>query len=101
MDTTRPDLLLTDVNMSSLDGLDLAFCLRRKHKHCPVMVISACGKDARLAQRIRTLGGFIAVESKPVQIPLLLQRVEELLAEGEGGTLSAFRVTHRNEALLG
>jgi hypothetical protein len=58
-------------------------------------------RTRELAQRIRALGGFIAVESKPVQIPLLLQRLEELLAEGEVGTLSAFRVTHSNEALLG
>jgi CheY-like chemotaxis protein len=101
METTRPDVLLTDVNMSSLDGLDLACCLRRKHKKCPVMVISATGNDPRLAQRIGALGGFIAMESKPVQIPFLLPRLEELLAQGEGETFAAIRVTHSSEALLG
>jgi CheY-like chemotaxis protein len=88
MEVHKPDLLLTDVTMPILDGLDLARCLKGMYPDCPVLIVSAIGSDPQLAERIAAAGISVALEAKPVQICRLLSRIAELIAP-EGYAASA------------
>jgi CheY-like chemotaxis protein len=79
METHRPDLLLTDVNMPLLDEFDLAICVKRIYPDCPVLIVSAIGNNPQLAKRIATAGVSVALEAKPIQIRQLLSRIAELI----------------------
>lgn len=71
-----PDVIISDVQMPEVDGLELLARVRDRHPDLPVLLISAFG-SAQLHQRARELGAA-AVLDKPVRLPKLLQLVEEL-----------------------
>jgi len=80
MEAHRPNLLLTDVTMPFLDGLDLARCVKGMYPDCPVLIVSAIGNDPHLAERIATADVSVVLETKPVRICRLLNRVAELIS---------------------
>ena len=75
----KPDLLLTDITMPVLDGIDLALCLKEIYPNCPVLVVSAVVDDPRFAERIAGAGVTVSLERKPLQVCRLLSRVAELV----------------------
>jgi CheY-like chemotaxis protein len=86
MRESRPDLIITDIMMPEMDGLELVQNIRDHHPSLPVIAISG-GMQATamdflpLAKRF----GACRVFQKPVELPDLLQAVEELLAEAANG----------------
>jgi CheY-like chemotaxis protein len=83
MKTEAPDLVITDIMMPEMDGLELVTHLRDSLPDLPVIAISGGMKTSPmnflpLAKRF----GACKVLEKPVSMKDLLANVEELLANG-------------------
>jgi two-component system cell cycle response regulator DivK len=81
----RPALILTDVAMPGLSGLELADAVRaRPHlAHIPILLVSASAQRAELEEAYRH--GIAGYVTKPFRPPELRQKVEQILARGVGG----------------
>lgn len=74
------DLVITDIIMPELDGIELIFNLRRTHPNLRVIAISGGGQlppdgYLKIAQR----GGAKRILSKPFELRELLEAVDEAL----------------------
>ena len=69
-------LLLTDINMPCLDGLDLADAIRSAFPEIPILVVSS----APATDRDRMDHGY-AFLKKPFDLKLLAQTVHQLLTQ--------------------
>lgn len=78
----HPDLIITDINMPELDGLELIRQLRTQPEFetLPILVLTAFGRD-QMDQAITT--GANRALNKPAHFDALLDDVRELLAESE------------------
>jgi CheY-like chemotaxis protein len=72
-----PDLVVTDVMMPVMDGLELIRCLRGDSATAQIPILAASG-DAHLA------GGADAIVLKPYDSRHLIAVAEALLKEGRG-----------------
>jgi len=82
-----PDLLISDVVMSELSGIDLAIQVREFCPNCRVLLFSGQASTAHLLEAARENGHDFDVLSKPVHPSDLLVRIRGL-AEPE--SLSEF-----------
>lgn len=75
------DLVITDLNMPVMDGETLLKWIRANPKlnEIPVLVISSAGTPAKEAELLEL--GAIAILSKPVSPPALMEKIEPLLAD--------------------
>ncbi len=78
----KPDLIITDIMMPEMDGLELLMEIKRHHPEIPVIAISGGMKIQPVsflpqAQKFGARRVFI----KPVSLADLLQAVQELLGE--------------------
>lgn len=73
----RHHLVITDLMMEPLDGLDLLVLIRRYQPDCPVVVMTAFASPEKRLEAIR-LGALEFVE-KPLQPDHLLPRIRRLL----------------------
>jgi two-component system alkaline phosphatase synthesis response regulator PhoP len=76
----RPDLLITDLQMPRLGGLELIERLRQRSdtSHLPVIVLSAKGFELK-PQELAEKWGVLAVVGKPFSPRELLRLVESAL----------------------
>lgn len=73
----RPDLVVLDLMLPGVDGLEILSELRGRHVDTPVLILSA--RD-RLQDKVRGLEiGADDYLTKPFQLPELLARVEAML----------------------
>ena len=77
-DELTPDLILLDVKMSRLTGLEVAGILRRRQPSIRIMLVTMYAEE--LNQRLTSLVGVDAVFSKSQGVTNLIQCVENLLA---------------------
>ena len=77
----EPDLVITDINMPDMDGIELIRALRGREPPLPVVVMSGGGTfDKRLLlDSARMLGAVVALE-KPFSLDELKRVVEDSLA---------------------
>lgn len=76
------DLVVLDLGLPELDGLDVLARLRRRRQTVPVLILSA--RD-RMEDRVRGLdGGADDYLSKPFDLPEFEARVRALLRRGQG-----------------
>jgi DNA-binding response OmpR family regulator len=79
IDAARPDLILLDVNMPGVDGVDLCRYIKtvRADLRIPTIILTAMSSD-ELRSRLLRLGadGFV---TKPVAAATLLARVREAI----------------------
>jgi two-component system response regulator GlrR len=73
-----PDLLITDVRMSGMDGLALFGEIRRTHPLLPVLMVTAHGSIPDAVEATRR--GAFAYLTKPVESAELLAQVRRALA---------------------
>jgi len=90
-----PDLIITDVRMGGMDGLQLFEAVHRRHPTLPVIILTAHGSipDAVAATR-RGVFGYLA---KPFEAKDLMREIERALAlaapEGEAAAWRSEIVT--------
>jgi len=78
----QPELILTDIMMPEIDGIEL---IRRLHgdpatASVPIVAITATVHAERLARD----AGACDVISKPIDFPMLLERLDELKCDSNG-----------------
>jgi CheY-like chemotaxis protein len=78
LESHRPDLIIADVSMPVLNGIDMIRTLRQKRENrkIPVIVLSAYANGMK-HQALEV--GADLVMAKPAQFDLLLEAVEQLL----------------------
>jgi DNA-binding NtrC family response regulator len=74
-----PHLLLTDVAMPGINGIDLAIATQRAVPDCKVLLFSGHAATADLLARARSEGHNFTILQKPLHPAELLVRVSEAL----------------------
>ena len=69
-------VILSDINMPGMDGLDLLAEVKRHYPELPVMMVTAYGDDER-RRRAKELGAAEFL-SKPVDFDLLRARLRQI-----------------------
>jgi DNA-binding NtrC family response regulator len=72
-------LLLTDVVMPGMNGIELALAVSEKFPECKVLLFSGQTATAELLDRARKQGGDFPLLSKPIHPEDLLKKVAEIL----------------------
>jgi DNA-binding response OmpR family regulator len=75
----QPSLVIADVVMPGLDGIELAKTIRASHPHCQVLLFSGNADTQHLVHRALQEGYAFEVLAKPVSPPLMLAKVAALL----------------------
>ena len=78
---TRPDLVLTDLGMPEMSGVEVARHVKAAHPHLPVVLLTGWGDTATLPAADRAV--VDRVLGKPVLLAALLQVIAELTGAGE------------------
>jgi len=79
VDESYFDLLLTDIRMPGIDGLELARQVRRRYPRLSVLLVTAYLQDALGATDLGEAG--IGILSKPFNLSELIDRVEMCLPQ--------------------
>ena len=78
MKDSAPDLVLTDLNMPEMDGLELVNALREHHPGVPVILVTAYGSETLATEALRR--GASSYVPKSQLTDKLLDTMEEVLA---------------------
>lgn len=76
-----PDIVVTDIEMPFVDGIELVTHIRKTHPDLPVMVLS--GGNPVLLRKAALAGANVCL-TKPVDMALFVARLEQLLAQASG-----------------
>lgn len=77
---TPPELLITDVSLPGMNGIELAIKMRRIFPDCKILLFSGHVATADLLVRAQQAGHTFTLISKPVHPSVLLARVSEILS---------------------
>lgn len=80
-ESRRFDLLLLDVQMPGMSGIELIKKLKKNSILVPILVVSAFPTKEHVAELV--LNGCLQILSKPFEPSVLLKRVEEILERYE------------------
>lgn len=81
---TPPELLITDVSMPGMSGIELAITMRRVFPDCKILLFSGHVATAGLLVGAHRAGHTFTLLSKPVHPRELLARVSESLKQASG-----------------
>jgi DNA-binding NtrC family response regulator len=70
-----PDLLISDVTMPGLSGIDLAIQLKARHPNCKIMLFSGYAAASDLLEDARNQGHDFTLLGKPIHPAELLSKV--------------------------
>ena len=74
-----PDLLLTDVVMPDMNGIDLAIAVRREFPTCKVLLFSGQAATGDMLEEASSHGHTFELLAKPVHPLELLDKVAQLI----------------------
>lgn len=78
-----PDLVLSDVMMPEVNGIELAIQVEERYPTCKVLLISGLGSSFGLAAEASERGHQFEILSKPIRPAELLARIEAALTNGK------------------
>jgi DNA-binding NtrC family response regulator len=78
LETIPVDLVVTDLKMAEMDGLELLAYIRKNHPYIPVIVMTAFG-NPELEKWLKSLGVFAYLE-KPIDFMGLTNKILSALA---------------------
>jgi DNA-binding NarL/FixJ family response regulator len=87
-----PDVVLVDINLPGLNGLEVARVIKRQHPHINVIIVTVYEEDEQLFQAIRA--GASAYSSKDVHPSELVRTIRDVV---KGAYLINERVLSRPE----
>jgi DNA-binding NtrC family response regulator len=73
-----PDLVISDVAMPGISGIDLAIQMRAQHPHCEVLLFSGQAGTADLLESAHACGHHFRLLQKPVHPSQFLYEIEQL-----------------------
>jgi CheY-like chemotaxis protein len=73
--TIRPDMLISDVIMTDMNGIDAAITIRTMLPNCKILLFSGQAATADLLDRARVQGHEFEILAKPVHPQDLLARL--------------------------
>jgi len=76
-----PDLLISDVMMPELSGIDLAIGLRRLYPYCKVLLFSGHAATSNLLDIARARGYDFEMLSKPIHPAEFLKKIRDVTTE--------------------
>ena len=76
--TSTPDLLLTDVLMPGINGIELAIQVTERCPDCKILLFSGQGATGDLHAEAKLKGHDFALLAKPVHPETLLQAIRRL-----------------------
>lgn len=79
LENLQPDLILLDLRMPVMDGLDFLEQFR-SHPQSKVPVLVVSGTDIENTRDLARLAGAAGQMVKPVAMPALIMKINELLA---------------------
>lgn len=79
----HPHLVLTDVVMPGMSGIEMAIAIRSEFPRCAILLISGQAATADMLETARREGHTFELLAKPVHPTTLLQRVAEILKAGD------------------
>jgi DNA-binding NtrC family response regulator len=79
-ETSSPDLLLTDVAMPKLNGIDLAVQFKVIYPDCKVLLFSGHTSTGGMLDSARDQGHNFALLSKPVQPQDLIATIKSMVS---------------------
>jgi DNA-binding NtrC family response regulator len=77
-ESNTPDLLITDVMMPQLNGVDLGVQFKAIHPQCKVLLFSGQAKTSDLLEDARNQGHDFELLTKPVHPTDLLRAIREI-----------------------
>jgi CheY-like chemotaxis protein len=83
--TLAPDLVIADVVMPGLSGIDLAVRLKELCPTCKVLLLSGQAKTTDLLEAARGQGHDFAVLAKPIHPTDLLARIKDAAQASRAG----------------
>jgi DNA-binding response OmpR family regulator len=79
--TVRPDVIIMDIMMPRLDGVETTRLIRRNRTYADTIVIALSARTDEETRQAMSAAGANLYMRKPFTIARLLERVRELLAE--------------------
>ena len=74
-----PDLLLSDVFMPGMNGIELAIAIRQQFRGCQILLFSGHAETAEILQEARRRGFDFELLPKPVPPEQLLIKIREMI----------------------
>lgn len=75
-----PDVLLTDVMMPQLNGVDLGVQFKAIHPSCKVLLFSGNASTSTMLENARAAGNHFELLSKPLQPKDLIATIESMFS---------------------
>ncbi len=83
IESCRPDLVISDVVMPGMNGVDMAVLIRDRHPACKVLLFSGQATTVDMLEGVRRQGYKFELLAKPIHPADLLARVASVSHEPE------------------
>jgi DNA-binding response OmpR family regulator len=83
---SRPHLVITDVVMPGMSGIEVAIEIRRGFPRCKILLYSGQAATAQMMDEARLRGHDFELLAKPVHPVQLLEKVKSLIGAAENPT---------------